>query len=159
MASASRGQDVVRVRAFNHTGAGQPDHFVVSKFARQVARIRLGRQPPVMRVGNLESVRDFLHVDDVLAAYLALLDANVPADVYNIASGRSTSIREVLDRLIEIAGIKTSVEQDPELWRETDWLVGDASRLRSATRWRPEISLEAILLEIYEDWLAKEGDT
>lgn len=158
IAAARRGQDVVRVRAFNHTGAGQSDLFVVSNFARQVARIRLGRQEPVMHVGNLESVRDFLHVDDVLAAYLALLDPEVPTDTYNIASGRSTRIQEVLDRLIEIAGIEPRVEPDPERWRQTDWLVGDASRLRSVTRWRPEISIEAILHEIYEDWLSKEGD-
>jgi GDP-4-dehydro-6-deoxy-D-mannose reductase len=157
MAAARRGQDVVRVRAFNHTGAGQPDLFVVSNFARQVARIRLGHQEPVMRVGNLESVRDFLHVDDVLAAYLALLDPKVPADTYNIASGRSTSIQEVLDRLIKIAAIEPRVESDPDRWRETDWLVGDASRLRSATGWQPSISLEAILDELYRDWLSKEG--
>lgn len=158
-AAAERGQDVVRVRAFNHTGAGQRDAFVVSSFARQVALIRLGRQAPVMRVGNLESVRDFLHVDDVLAAYLALLDPKVPADVYNIASGRSTRIREVLDRLIEIADIEPRVETDPDRWRKTDWLVGDASRLQSRTQWRPQISLESILSELYEDWLSKESHT
>jgi len=158
VAAARRGQDVVRVRAFNHTGAGQLDHFVVSSFARQVARIRLGRQEPVMRVGNLESVRDFLHVDDVLTAYLALLDPNVPADTYNIASGRSTRIQEVLDRLIEIAGIEARIEQDPDRWRKTDWLIGDATRLRSATGWRPRIPLDAILQELFEDWLAKESD-
>jgi len=157
-AAALRGQDIVRVRAFNHTGAGQPDHFVVSSFARQVARIRLGHQESVMRVGNLESVRDFLHVDDVLAAYQALLDRKVPADTYNIASGRSTSIQEVLDRLIEIADIAPRIETDPDRWRETNWLVGDATRLRSATGWRPRIPLEAILQELYEDWLSKEGE-
>ena len=157
-AAASRGQNVVRVRAFNHTGAGQPDLFVVSNFARQVARIRLGHQEPIMRVGNLESVRDFLHVDDVLDAYLALLDPSVPAATYNIASGRSTSIQEILDRLIEIAGIDPRVERDPDRWRETDWLVGDASRLRQATGWQPKISLETILVELYEDWLSKEAD-
>ena len=157
-AAASRGQNVVRVRAFNHTGAGQPDLFVVSNFARQVARIRLGHQEPIMRVGNLESVRDFLHVDDVLDAYLALLDPSVPAATYNIASGRSTSIQEILDRLIEIADIDPRVERDPDRWRETDWLVGDASRLRQATGWQPKISLETILVELYEDWLSKEAD-
>ena len=157
-AAVRRGQDVVRVRAFNHTGAGQPDHFVVSSFARQVARIRLGLQEPIMRVGNLESVRDFLHVDDVLAAYQALLDPAIPANTYNIASGRSTSIQEILDRLIKRAEIHPRVEQDPERWRETDWLVGDATRLRDATGWRPQISLEAILQELYEDWLEKEAN-
>jgi GDP-4-dehydro-6-deoxy-D-mannose reductase len=155
--AAEDGQDVVRVRAFNHTGAGQPDVFVVSNFARQVARIRLGLQEPIMRVGNLESVRDFLHVDDVIRAYVALLEPAVPVGTYNIASGRSTTVQQILDRLIEIAGIDPRVDGDPDRWRETDWLVGDASRLESATDWRPTISLDAILHELYEDWLAKES--
>jgi GDP-4-dehydro-6-deoxy-D-mannose reductase len=157
--AAREGLDVVRVRAFNHTGAGQTDSFVVSSFARQVARIRLGLQEPVMRVGNLESVRDFLHVDDVLRAYLALLDRRVPADTYNLASGRSVTIQEILDRLIARAKIDPRIERDPDRWRETDWLVGDASRLRSATGWAPEIELESILEELYEDWLAKDKNT
>ena len=152
-----RGLDVVRVRAFNHTGAGQPDLFVVSSFARQVAAIRLGIQTPVMRVGNLESVRDFLHVEDVLRAYLALLDPRVPADVYNVASERSTPIQQILDRLIEIGGIEAAVETDSERWRETDWLVGSARKLRDATGWAPEISLDSILQELYDDWLARES--
>jgi len=154
--AAREGLDVVRVRAFNHTGAGQTDVFVVSNFARQIARIRLGLQEPVMRVGNLDSVRDFLHVDDVLRAYLALLDRRVPADTYNLASGRATTIREVLDLLIARAEVDPRIERDPARWRETDWLVGDASRLRAATGWEATIPLESILEELYEDWLAKE---
>ncbi|MBJ22390.1 MAG: NAD-dependent epimerase/dehydratase family protein [bacterium] len=155
--AARRGLDVVRVRAFNHTGAGQSDLFVVSSFARQVAAIRLGRQAPVMRVGNLDSVRDFLHVADVLRAYLALLNPAIPADVYNVASQRSTSIQEILDRLVEMAGIEARIETDPARWRETDWLVGDASKLRNATGWQPQIPLESILRELYQDWLTREG--
>lgn len=145
--------DVVRVRAFNHTGAGQADHFVASSFARQLARIRLGRMAPRMRVGNLDSVRDFLHVDDVIEAYCALLDPAVPADVYNVASERASSIRSVLDTLIAISGIEPVIETDPARWRETDWLVGDASRLRRATGWRPRIPLEDLLHELYAHWL------
>lgn len=155
--AARRGLDVVCVRAFNHTGAGQPDHFVASSFARQVAAIRLGRAAPLMRVGNLDSVRDFLHVDDVLRAYLALLDPGVAAGVYNVASEQSTPIREVLDRLFEIAEIEAAVEVDPERWRDTDWLVGDASKLRGATGWRPEVELDEILRELFADWLEREG--
>jgi len=155
--AAARNLDVVRIRAFNHTGRGQPDHFVVSSFARQVADIRRGRQDPVLRVGNLESVRDFLHVQDVLDAYLALLDPSVPADVYNVASEHPISIRDILDRLIAMAGIDPSIEVDPERWRPTDWLVGDASKLRALTGWKPRITLQAILREVYEGWLAAES--
>ena len=156
-AAARDGLDVVRVRAFNHTGAGQADAFVVSSFARQVAAIRARRQAPVMRVGNLESVRDFLHVDDVLDAYRALLDPSVPADVYNVAGGVATSIQTLLDRLIELASIAPTIETDPERFRPTDWLVGDATRLRKATGWQPRIPFEAILRELYEDWLERDA--
>jgi len=152
----ARGLDVVRIRAFNHTGAGQSDRFVASSFARQLAAIRLGRQPPRMRVGNLDSVRDFLHVDDVLAAYLALLDPDVPAEVYNVASGRGSTIRSVLDMLIGIAGVEPEIEIDPDRWRETDWLVGDASRLRDATGWQPRVPLESLLRELHAHWLEVE---
>lgn len=152
-----KGLDVVRVRAFNHTGAGQNDQFVVSSFARQIARIRLGKQEAVMRVGNLESVRDFLHVDDVIRAYLALLGRQVPADTYNVASGRSATIQQILDHLLTLADVKPLIEADPARWRETDWRIGDASRLTAVTGWQPEISLETILRELYEDWLAQEG--
>jgi GDP-4-dehydro-6-deoxy-D-mannose reductase len=152
---AAEGLDVVRVRAFNHTGAGQSDDFVVSSFARQLAEIRRGEREPRMRVGNLDSVRDFLHVDDVIRAYLALLDPAVPADVYNVASERAASIRDVLEGLASIAGITPEVEVDPERWRETDWLVGDASRLRHATRWQPRVALETILQELFDHWLSQ----
>jgi GDP-4-dehydro-6-deoxy-D-mannose reductase len=157
--AAAEGQDVVRVRASNHTGRGQPDQFVVSSFARQVAAIRSGRQAPQMRVGNLASVRDFLHVDDVLDAYLALLDPAIPADVYNVASGNAVPIQEILDRLIEIAEIDPIVEVDPERWRPTDWCVADASKLRAVSDWKPKISLDALLRELYDDWLSKDSAT
>jgi GDP-4-dehydro-6-deoxy-D-mannose reductase len=154
---AAEGLDVVRVRAFNHTGAGQSDEFVVSSFARQLAEIRRGEREPRMRVGNLDSVRDFLHVDDVIRAYLALLDPAVPADVYNVASERASSIRDVLEGLANIAGITPEVEVDTERWRETDWLVGDAARLRRVTGWQPRIALDAILRELFDHWLREVG--
>ncbi|MBB82539.1 MAG: hypothetical protein CL931_01850 [Deltaproteobacteria bacterium] len=157
-AAAREGRDVVRVRAFNHTGAGQADAFVVSSFARQVAAIRAGRQAPVMRVGNLESVRDFLHVEDVLDAYIALLDPAVPADVYNVAGGVATTIQTLLDQLVALADVSPRVETDPDRFRPTDWLVGDASKLRKATGWQPRIPLDAILRELYDDWLERDAE-
>lgn len=156
-AARAEGRDVVCVRAFNHTGAGQSDDFVASSFARQLAAIADGRAEPVMRVGNLASVRDFLHVDDVVRAYLALLDPGVPADVYNVASERATPIQAVLDGLFALAGATPRVERDPGRWRETDWLVGDAARLRAATGWRARIPLEAILRELFEHWREQDG--
>ncbi|MBY0401688.1 GDP-mannose 4,6-dehydratase, partial [Myxococcota bacterium] len=127
-------------------------------FARQVAAIASGRAAPVLRVGNLDSVRDFLHVDDVVDAYLRLIDPAVPAHVYNVASSRGIPIRGVLDALIAIAGIAPRIEVDPARFRPTDWLVGDATRLRQATGWQPRISLDALLRAVYADWLSRDGE-
>ena len=155
--AAGRGLDVVCIRAFNHTGAGQSDQFVVSSFARQIAAIASGRQAPCLRVGNLDSVRDFLHVDDVVDAYLGLLDRRVPADVYQVAGSVGISIRSVLADLIRIAGVAPRIELDPARFRPTDWLVGDATRLRRATGWQPRIALDTLLREVYEDWLVRDA--
>jgi GDP-4-dehydro-6-deoxy-D-mannose reductase len=134
---AARGQDVVRVRPFNHTGPGQAPGFVAPAFARQVAAIAAGRAAPRLAVGNLASVRDFLDVDDVVDAYQRLLDRDVPADAYNVASGVGRRIGDLLDALIEIAGARCETLVDPARMRPTDSSVGDASRLRAATGWEP----------------------
>jgi len=153
--AAREGRDVVRVRAFNHTGAGQSERFVASTFARQVAEIAAGRRPPRMDVGNLSSLRDFLDVDDVVDAYLALLDPAVPADVYNVASGHGITVQSLLDELIAIAGIDPEIRVDPERFRPTDASVGDASRLRAATGWQPRRPLRETLSGLIEGWRAE----
>jgi len=150
--AAERGLDVVRVRSFNHTGAGQSERFVTSSFARQVARIEAGLQEPVMRVGNLDSVRDFLDVEDVVEAYLRLLDPAVPAAVYNVASGRPVAVRELLELLLELAGVEARIEVNPEFFRPTDQLVGDATRLHEATGWEPKIPLRRTLATLLDYW-------
>jgi GDP-4-dehydro-6-deoxy-D-mannose reductase len=134
---AERGLDLVRVRPFNHTGPGQAPHFVAPAFARQVAAIAAGKSEPRVAVGNLASVRDFLDVEDVVDAYQRLLDRGVPADVYNVASGVGRRIGDLLDTLIELAGVHCTIEIDPARVRVTDASVGDASRLRERTGWEP----------------------
>ena len=157
--AAGQGFDVVRVRAFNHTGPGQSPHFVASSFARQIAEIAAGRREPHLRVGNLASVRDFLDVEDVVDAYLALLDPSVPAGIYNLASGRGVTIRSLLDQLLEVAGVEPQVEIDPALNRPTDQLIGDSSRLRQATDWRPHTALRTTLEHLVDDWHRRVRDT
>ena len=126
---AKRGLDVVCVRAFNHTGPGQQPNFVVPDFCRQIALIEAGA-PARMRVGNLDSVRDFLHVDDVVDAYNRLIERRVPGQAYNVASGRATRIQEVLDLLCEMSAVPITVEVDPQKWRESDSRVGNNQRLQ-----------------------------
>lgn len=149
---AARGLDVVRVRPFNHTGPGQSDAFVASSFARQLAEMEAGRREPVLRVGNLESVRDFLAVDDVVDAYLALLDPTLPPGVYNVASGRGWPVRELLDALVGASSVKPRIEVDPARHRPTDRAVGDADRLRAAAAWQPRRELAATLHGLLEYW-------
>jgi GDP-4-dehydro-6-deoxy-D-mannose reductase len=150
--AAKRGQDVVRIRAFTHTGAGQTDRFVASSFARQLVVMELGSREPVLRVGNLASLRDFLDVEDVVGAYLKLMEPNVPPGAYNVASGRGIRIQSVLDQLVELSKVDPAVEVDPERFRETDQLVGDARKLEDATGWQPRIPLRTTLTNLIADW-------
>ena len=146
-----RGLDLVRVRAFNHTGPGQAPQFVAPDFSRQVALIEAGA-PAQMQVGNLNSTRDFLHVQDVVDAYLYLLDPSVPAEAYNVSTGRATRIGEVLEGLMAMSTHTIAVEIDKQKWREPDARVGDSRRLRHATGWEPRYSLPDILSELLGYW-------
>jgi len=138
-ARAAQGLHVVRLRPFNHTGPGQSDDFVAPSFARQAAEIAAGRRAPRLRVGNLDSVRDFLDVDDVVEAYARVLESDVPPGAYNVASGSGVRIGDLLDSLLDLAGIAPRVEVDPERVRPTDRAVGDAAKLGAATGWEPRI--------------------
>jgi GDP-4-dehydro-6-deoxy-D-mannose reductase len=152
-AFGERGLDVVRARPFNHTGPGRPTHFAEASLARQVAEIALGRRPPRIRAGNLDAVRDFLDAEDVVEAYVRLLDRAVPARAYNVASGVGRGVREVLAALLALAGLRegdVAVEVDPALWRPADRAVGDASRLRAATGWAPAVAFEATLRGLFD---------
>jgi GDP-4-dehydro-6-deoxy-D-mannose reductase len=156
-AFAARGLDVVRVRPFNHTGAGRPDRFVESRLARQLAEIELHRRPLRLHVGNVDAARDFLHVDDVVEAYCALLRRDVAPGIYNVASGRATSIRALIDLLLAQTGLAPEIVVDRDLWRPADVIHGSARRLAAATGWRPTRTLEETLAEILAYWRAQVG--
>jgi GDP-4-dehydro-6-deoxy-D-mannose reductase len=149
---ADAGADVVRVRSFNHAGPGQAPIYVLSSFARQIAQVELGLREPVMQVGNLESVRDIIAVDDVVEAYRLLLDRGVAAGVYNVAGGIGRSIGELLEILLAHATRRPSIEVDPSLVRPTDHSVGDPSRIRAATGWQPAIPIESTLSSMLDYW-------
>ena len=149
---AARGLDVVRVRPFNHTGRGQTDVFVLASFARQVATIEAGKREPVLRVGNLDSVRDFLDIEDVVDAYAQLLGRDVPAGVYNLASGVGVRIGDALKILCELAGIEPRVEVNPDYFRPTDIAVGAARRLHAETNWEPRIPFRQTLEQLLGGW-------
>lgn len=154
-AYAENGLDVVRTRSFNHTGPGQSDQFVAASFARQIAEIESGQRPPRLQVGNLDSVRDFLDVDDVIDAYLRLLDPEVPANVYNVSSGVGLRIGDLLEQLLEHSDVRIETEQDPARTRPTDRAVGDPTRLRKATGWKARVPLSVTFERVLNDWRAR----
>ena len=147
-----RGLDVVRTRSFNHSGPGQSDTFVLPSFARQAVEIAAGLREPLLRVGNLDSRRDFLDVDDVIEAYLALVDPAVPSGAYNVASGEGQRVGDALDAILGLAGVRAEIQVDPERLRPTDLAVGDATRLRQATGWAPRVTFQEMLARVVEDW-------
>lgn len=150
--------DVVCVRPFNHLGRGQATGFVVPSFAAQIAAIRRGEAPPVLRTGDLSPTRDFLHVEDVVAAYELLLRAGVAGAVYNIASGQGRTIRNLLDEMLELTSVVARIETDPARVRpvELPVLIGDPSRVR-ALGWVPKRDVRGALRDVLEEHGALEA--
>ena len=150
----SRKLQVVRVRPFNHLGPRQRDEFVAASFARQITEAEAGLRPPVVRVGNLDARRDFTDVRDVVGAYWLATTRGEPGEVYNVASGRSVSIRELLETLLGFSRRPLVVEQDPARLRPSDVpdLVGDASKLRRQTGWEPARMLQETLRDTLDHW-------
>jgi GDP-4-dehydro-6-deoxy-D-mannose reductase len=166
---AANGLHVVRLRAFNHIGPGQSAQFAIAAFARQIARIRTGLQPPLLRVGNLDTWRDFLDVRDVCQAYVACIaqrDALAPGStpgtapgitpgtILNLASGQPRRIGDVLRELQTLAGIEVDIQIDQSRVRETDLRLacGDATRAREMLGWAPTIPWTTTLRDALEDW-------
>lgn len=147
---------VVRVRPFNHIGPRQRSGFVTPDLARQIAAAEVGLQPPVIDVGNLAARRDFSDVRDVVRAYVLAITDGEAGQVYNVGSGRSRSIQEVLDSLLALSSTSIEVRQDPQRMRPSDVpdMVCDASRLRQKTGWQPAISFEQSLSDVLEYWRA-----
>ncbi len=159
---ASRGLPVIRMRPFNHTGPGRPDRFVASSFARQLAEMEAGLRPPELHVGNLDAVRDFTDVRDVVRAYRLAADRCTPGEAYHVCSGRPVAVREILEILVSLSTVEPHVVVDPERMRPADIpeLWGSAEKLHRATGWAPSIPLERTLGDLLEDWrrrLAREA--
>jgi len=144
---------IVRTRTFHHTGPGRGLGFAEGSFARQIAEIEAGLRPPLVSVGNLDAVRDFSDVRDVVRAYWLLTGRGQAGEVYNVCSGRGTRIREILDTLIAASEVHIEVRVDSERLRPLDLptVVGDPGRLRAATGWTPRIPLATSLKDLLAD--------
>ncbi|HJX30217.1 MAG TPA: GDP-mannose 4,6-dehydratase [Thermoanaerobaculia bacterium] len=150
----SYGLKAIRTRGFNHTGPRRGHVFVTSNFCSQVASIELGLQEPVIRVGNLDAVRDFTDVRDMVRAYWLAVTKGKPGEVYNIATGEGIVIREMLNRIVEMAQVEVKIETDPARLRPSDVeiLIGDSSKFRADTGWEPRIPFEQTLRDLLDYW-------
>ena len=147
------GLEVVRARPFNHTGPGQGPAFVVPALAGQIVDAAL-TGATVLQAGNLSARRDFTDVRDVVAAYRLLIERGVAGDVYNVCSGHSVLLLDVVKRLLALSGGDLDVEVAPDRVRPVDVpeMRGDPRRLHQATGWQPTIDLDQTLGDVLAYW-------
>jgi GDP-4-dehydro-6-deoxy-D-mannose reductase len=145
---------IVRTRGFNHTGPRRGPVFVCSDFAKQIVDIERGQREPYMEVGNLDARRDFTDVRDMVMAYWLSLEKGKPGTAYNICTGTSFSIKEILDMLIELSGVEVEVRTDRGRLRPSDvpLLEGDNSLFVADTGWKPEIPMRQTLSDLLDFW-------
>lgn len=147
-------QPIIRVRPFNHCGPRLSAQFSVSRFAKAIAEIERGNHEPVLRVGNLTAKRDFTDVRDMVKAYVLAVDKGHAGDVYNIGTGVSHSIQEVLDKLLSFAKTKITVETDESLLRPSDIpeLRADVSKFVKQTGWKAEVPFDQTIKDTLDYW-------
>lgn len=149
------GLDIVITRSFNHIGPGQSEIFVISSFAKQLVEgSRSGSSKVSLRTGDLSIVRDFTDVRDVVRAYHLLLKKGKKGEVYNVCSGRRTSLSEILATMGKRVGVQIDQTTDPKLVRPSDnrVIVGSNQKISQEVGWKPEISLESALDALIADW-------
>lgn len=150
----SYGLRTVRTRGFNHTGPRRGEVFICSNFAKQIAEIEKGKRDPVIYVGNLEAKRDFSDVRDIVRAYWLCLEKGEEGEVYNIGSGKTRKMQEVLDTLLSMSKVDVKVEADPQRLRPSDVpvLLSDSSKFQNLTGWKPEIPFRDSLRDLLDYW-------
>lgn len=150
----SYGLYTVRTRTFNHEGPRRGESFVLSNFAKQIAEIEKGLKPPVLEVGNLEAIRDFTDVRDIVVAYRLALEHGEPGQVYNIGSGQPIRIKDALTKLLNLTTAVIEVKQDPSRMRPSDVLIlhADASEFQKKTGWKPKVPFDQTLQDMLDFW-------
>ncbi len=153
----SYGLKVLRTRTFNHIGPRQNDRFVVSNFAKQIALIETGKQKPVIEVGNLNAVRDFTDVRDIVTAYWLCTEKGVPGEIYNICSGKGHKIAEILRILASYSNAKFQIKKDPKRMRPSDIpvLIGENKKFVRRSGWKCRYSLKETLYDTLNYWREK----
>lgn len=150
----SYGLQTVVTRGFNHTGPRRGQVFSASSFAKQIAEIEKGIHPPVILVGDLSSKRDFTDVRDMVRAYWLALEKGEPGEAYNVGSGTTMEIGEMLNVLLSLSTVKVDVQQDPGRMRPSDVKIlwADASKFMNQTGWAPTIPFEKTMQDLLDYW-------
>lgn len=150
----SYGMKIVRTRGFNHTGPRRGEVFVTSNFAKQIAEIEKGKKEPVLEVGNLDAQRDWTDVRDMVRGYFLSVQKCKFGEVYNICSEKTVRISDMLDILLSFTKVKPKIVKDPSRIRPSDVpiLLGDCSKFRKATGWKPQIPFEKTMEDLLNYW-------
>lgn len=150
--------EVVVARPFNHIGPGQSERFAISDFAKQIVEIKRGHKEPIFHVGDIDVMRDFTDVRDVVRAYIALLAAGRNGEIYNVCSQREYSIRSLLDTMLDMASVKATIVPDESRFRASQHrrMLGSYEKLYSDTQWRVEIPMERSLRDVLDYWDEKQ---
>jgi len=150
----SYGIKVIRIRAFNHTGPRREEIYALSNFAKQIAEIENGSREPKIYVGNLDAIRDYSDVRDMVRGYELAMQHCEPGDVYNLCSSKGNKIGDLLGIMIQLGNCSIKIVQDKERIRPIDLpiIVGDNSKFTGETSWKPEINIERTLLDLLNYW-------
>lgn len=146
------GLKIYCVRPFNHTGIGQRDSFVLPSFCKQVAEIDKSGKDGKIQVGNLKVKRDFSHVKDVVRAYRMIVESDNCNQIYNVGSGNSYSLEDMLTYIIGLSDQNIEIEVDQNRIRPTDQQVicCDRSLIGKELGWKPQYDVYDALKEMYE---------
>lgn len=148
----TEGLQAIVARPFNHVGRWQSEAFALPAFAHQIADIRAGRRQPFIDVGDVDVTRDFLPVADVVEAYFLLLERGVAGETYNVCSGTERRVRDLLARLLELAGVTASLRADASRLRPSAQrrVRGDNAKIRRLG-WQPTHPLDDSLKDILDE--------
>ena len=156
------GLDIVMTRSFNHIGPYQDDKFVISSFAKQLQRIKhSGTKNGILYSGDVEIIRDFVDVHDVVRAYYKLLLNGRKGEIYNICSGIGTSLRSIIYNMTSMLGMKVDIEIKEEYLRPNDnpIIIGSSEKIERELNWERNYSLNESLKDILDYWSVTNADS
>ena len=153
------GSDMIALRPFNHTGIGQTTDFLIPRLAQQFAAIEKGQLAPTIEIGNLDSIRDFSDVRDMVSAYVLAAESCLAGEAYNIGSGKGYKVSQVIDIFQSLSQAKVEIKVKKDLVRSADVpaLVADFTKFKEATGYFPVISLERTISDILDFYRQQKG--